>query len=169
MNVGYKELNCADVGKGLHLDKTTVAAWCRKGYINYTDVSEPGSKKARYQIPEWEYERLKKLIGKFGRRNWLLHNTKDKERAYQEHVCLPAEEQADIEARKILNELADVPVKLPKQEEPQYEPKIMDDDKLLNAIIYIREVKERIEDCKAELAQLENEYRELKEEIVNQL
>ena len=178
MNVGYKELNCADVGRGLKLDKSTVAAWCRKGYINFTDVSEPGSKKARYQIPEWEYERIKKLIGKFGRREWLLHNAKDKERAYKEHISLDSEITIDQpEPTK------EVPVKFPNPEAcvdnmhfdwdhieaEEKEKKKFDEDKLLNAIIYIREVRERIEDCKAELAQLENEYKALKEEIINQL
>lgn len=40
-----------------------------------------------------------------------------------------------------------------------------DVDKLATTILYIREVKERIEDCKAELNQLQNEYAELKREV----
>lgn len=47
--------------------------------------------------------------------------------------------------------------------------KPLDEDKLLNNIICIREVKERINDCKAELAQLENEYKALRQEIIDQL
>lgn len=74
MNVGYEDLNCADVGRMLKIDKSTIAAWCRKGYINFQDVSEPGSKKRRYLIPEWEFERVKKLIGRYGRKNWLMYN-----------------------------------------------------------------------------------------------
>lgn len=152
MNVGYEEMNCADLARALKLDKTSVALWCRQGKIIFQDVSEAGSQRKRYLIPAYEAEYIMGLFKKYGKRNAMKHYATDR----------PLRD--DLEAKQILTKLADdTPV-------AQSESKPMtDDDKLLNSIIYIREVKERIEDCKAELAQLENEYRELKEEIVNQL
>lgn len=106
MNVSYKELNTVDVAKALKLDKTTVSAWCRKGYINFIDVSEPGSSKPRYQIPQWEFDRIQKLIRKFGKRNWMLYNAKDKERAAQEHMT-KVKENPDDQAKQMLNAIAE--------------------------------------------------------------
>lgn len=187
MNVSYKELNTVDVAKALKLDKTTVAAWCRKGYINYQDVSEPGSSKPRYQIPQWEFDRIQKLIRKFGKRQWMLYNEKDKVRAAQEHMTpieekkvedrgtefmfidrpdlAPIETPEDVEAKRILNELASGEVE-PEKVSEELKPTKFNPDKVMNTILYIQEIKERLNDLEAEKAQLENELEQCRNEVM---
>lgn len=187
MNVGYKDLNCADVGKALKLDKTTVAAWCRKGYINFVDVSEPESKRPRYLIPQWEFDRVQKLIRKFGKRNWVMYNEKDKIRAAQEHATpveekkeedegtefmfidrpdlAPVETPEDVEAKKILNELASgevEPEKVSEELKPKFDP-----DKTMNTLLYIQEIKERLNDLEAEKNQLLAELEQCRKEVID--
>lgn len=186
MNVSYKELNTVDVAKALKMDKTTVAAWCRKGYINYQDVSEPGSSKPRYQIPQWEFDRIQKLIRKFGKRQWMLYNAKDKERAAQEHMT-KVEGNPDDQAKQMLNAIADGETGCMFIDKPELEPiplktasdmtfdmeKIAEEkekakfnpDKVMNTILYIQEIKERLNDLEAEKAQLENELEQCRKEV----
>lgn len=73
-NVKYDETNCSDLAKSLKIDKSTVQAWCRKGYIHCIDVSEKESKRPRYLIPDSEVDRITKLVRKYGKRKWLLYN-----------------------------------------------------------------------------------------------
>lgn len=180
MNVSYKELNTVDVAKALKLDKTTVATWCRKSYINFIDVSEPGSSKPRYQIPEWEFDRVRKLIAKFGKRNWLLHNEKDKVRAAQEHMTPveKVEENPDDQAKKMLNaiaegktdymfidkpELAPIPLKTAEEKEKAK----LNPDKVMNTILYIQDIKERLNDLEAEKNQLLAELEQCRKEVID--
>ena len=175
MNVDYKEMNCSDVGKALKMDKSTIAAWCRKGYINFVDMSEPESKKPRYLIPEWEYERVRKLIAKFGKRQWMRYNAKDKERAAQEHMT-KVEENPDDQAKRVLNAIAegetdymfiDKPELAPiEKDEPEVKTEKFNPDKIMNTILYAQEIKERLNDLEAEKAQLMNELEMCRNEVL---
>lgn len=180
MNVSYKELNTVDVAKALKMDKTTIGAWCRKGYINFIDVSEPGSSKPRYQIPQWEFDRIQKLIRKFGKRKWMLYNAKDKERAAQEHMTKveKVEENPDDQAKQMLNAIAEgktdymfidkpelEPIPLKTAEEKE-KPKF-DADKIMNTILYIQEIKERLNDLEAEKNQLMAELEQCRKEVID--
>lgn len=191
MNVSYKELNTVDVAKALKLDKTTVAAWCRKGYINFIDVSEPGSSKPRYQIPQWEFDRVQKLIRKFGKRQWMLYNAKDKERAAQEHMTKveKVEENPDDQAKQMLNAIADGETGYMFIDKPELEPiplktasdmtfdmeKIAEEkektkfnpDKIMNTILYIQEIKERLNDLETEKNQLLAELEQCRKEVID--
>ena len=171
-NVGYEDLNCSDVGRMLKLDKSTISAWCRKGYINYQDVSEKNSKKPRYLIPQWEFDRIQHLIRKFGKRNWILYNEKDKERAAKEHmypspeaVIAPTVSYESIPVPEgfveqfVEQEEAKVPVKIPEDD--------FDAEKMLTTIKYIREVKQKIRDLKEELEHYENELSDLRQEVMD--
>ena len=73
MNVDYKHLNLSDVAKMLKVDRNTLRGWCNKGYIDYLDVSEPGSNYKRYQFSEEEVNRIKKLMKKYGKKRWVNH------------------------------------------------------------------------------------------------
>ena len=183
MNVDYKEMNCADVGKALKLDKSTVAAWCRKGYINFVDVSESESKRPRYLIPQWEYDRVRKLINKFGKRNWMLYNEKDKIRAAKEHAT-PIEEKvvqgesefmfidkpefAPIEndISKLIKSAEDMTFDMNKIQEEEKNKKF-DPDKTMNTILYIQEIKERLNDLEAEKNQLLAELEQCRKEVID--
>ena len=73
MNVGYNELNTADVATMLGVQKCTVVYWCQHGHIKYQDVSSPGSKSARYLFDVEEINRVQKLREKYGKA-WVDHN-----------------------------------------------------------------------------------------------
>lgn len=183
MNVGYNELNCTDVAKSLKLDKTTVSAWCRKGYINYVDVSEPESKRPRYLIPQWEFDRVSKLIRKFGKRNWMLYNEKDKIRAAQEHSTpieekkvedggtefmfidrpdlAPVENEIEIPMQKLNTKISPEEAELENMK-PKFDP-----DKTMNTLLYIQEIKERLNDLEAEKNQLLAELEQCRKEVID--
>lgn len=125
MNVSYKSYNCEDVGRMLKLDKVTIASWCRKGFINYTDVSEHKSKRPRYEISDKEVNRIKKLINKYGRRNWLMYNNKDEEL----NVCVE-----DLTPHEDITQLTDEEVekgmiKLNNSKKAQFNVSIQAEDK----------------------------------------
>ena len=182
MNVDYKDLNPQDVAKAFKLDKSTVQAWCRKGYINYVDVSEPDSNRPRYLIPQWEFDRLNKLIRKFGKRNWLLYNEKDRLRAAQEHETLVKEVKPMQDDSHIFldnpneNEVTQVPIKelnLPDghmepvdEGEPVKTKTKFDIDNVTKTILYIQSIKERLEDLEAEKNQLLNELELCRGEVM---
>ena len=52
MNPDYKQISASDASKMLGVHKTSVTNWCKAGMINFIDVSEPGSARPRYVIPE---------------------------------------------------------------------------------------------------------------------
>ena len=117
MNVDYKHLNCADVARMLKVDRTSVALWCRNKYIDAIDVSEPGSKKARYQIAEEEVERVKKLLKKYGKHRWTKHcNEGRNEMLYPDYDELEQEEEALV------------PVSIPKKERIQFNVALNQED-----------------------------------------
>ena len=154
MNVTYRDISSSDVARMLGLNVTTIAGWCRHGLINCTNISD-GTKRARYLISEDEVEYLRRLAKKHGKRNILKYYHKDwnaKPQPVQQLTPEPTTQMATDD---------DLPTRSSRQP--------FDEDKILNSILYLREVRERIEDCKAELAQLENEYRELKQELIDQI
>lgn len=80
MNVGYENYNTSDVAQLLGVQKCTVSLWCRQRLIRYQDVSSPGSSRPRYLFDEDEVNRVSKLIDKYGKKNWILHNHVDEEK-----------------------------------------------------------------------------------------
>lgn len=73
-NVGYEHYNTSDVATLFGVQKCTVADWCRKGYIKFTDVSGPGSIRPRYLFEENEVERVSRLINTHGKRAWFIYD-----------------------------------------------------------------------------------------------
>lgn len=91
MNVPYNEINLTDAAQMIGVDYTTVAGWCRRGKINFIDISE-GTKKPRYLLTEKEVEHLKTERKKNGRRfiesydkNWDLPEDIE----YEEELTTP--------------------------------------------------------------------------------
>lgn len=186
MNVDYKEMNCSDVGNALKLDKSTIQSWCRKGYINFVDVSEPESKKPRYLIPQWEFDRVRKLIAKFGKRNWMMYNEKDKVRAAKEHATLIEEkvvsekseymfidrpdlapiENGVSEFKAALKTAEDMTFDMNRIQEEKEKSKF-NPDKTMNTILYIQEIKERLNDLEAEKKQLIAELEQCRKEVID--
>lgn len=73
MNVGYADLNTSDVATMLGVQRCTVSLWCRQGRIKYQNVSD-GTNRPRYLFTDDEVNRVSKLIDKYGKKNWVLHN-----------------------------------------------------------------------------------------------
>lgn len=171
MNVPYKDINAADAARMLGLNMSTVQGWCRNGIIKFVDVSEPDSKKARYMLSESEVEYIKKLIKKHGIRKAMMyykkdHDVKVKEEKKVESGVGNIPWYMDVDTEAIENEVKKE-LRMPVEEEPKEKPapKKLDPDKVANNIMYLLDIKERIEDCKAELNQLQNEYNQTKQEL----
>ena len=75
MNVGYDNLNTADVATILGVTNSTVAKWCRDGHIKYTDVGSGGIR-PRYMFDEDEVERVRKEMEKHGKKTWMFYVSK---------------------------------------------------------------------------------------------
>ena len=177
MNVGYKDINCEDAAKIIGVDKTTVRGWCKNNLINYTDISNKGSKKGRYQISESEAHHIAQLVREHGPRKAMMYYEKDWEMVLKEPKINESETKL-IDA-SILNTSGRLEDCLPGIGTVETSEKISEDafkkaattkfnpDKILNTISYIQDIKERLEDLEAERNQLLNELAELKQEVMS--
>ena len=178
MNVPFDKFNASDAARILGVDAATVRGWCKNNVINFIDVSEPGSNNGRYQISESEIDYIKSLIKKFGVRKAMLNYRKDwnmkKEKPKMGddvinfdidplpwYIDLNAYNNEEELTKKIENDVKKE-LGLPIEEENSKRAKA---EKIVDTIMYIQDVKERIEDCRAELNQLLNEYEQLKAEV----
>ena len=50
MNVGIENFNCKDVSEIIGVHYSTIVAWCRKGIMKSTDVSELGSSTVKSMV-----------------------------------------------------------------------------------------------------------------------
>ena len=129
MNATYDQTSPSDAGQMLGVAAQTVAAWCRNGIIKSNDISN-GTKRARYVIPDDELNRVYDLIQKHGKRRWMLYN-KPKE--------------------VIISEPDPVTYDPVVQEQPKYEARFDSKaDQIAKTILYIQDIKERLEDIEAE-------------------
>lgn len=178
MNVGYKDINTLDAARMLKVDKSSIIYWCANDVINYTNVSD-GIHKKRYLISEDEIDYIKSLIKKHGKRNWRKFYDKNWNKKEMKPMNVITSDEAmfieEVSEKEEKEEYPTVKAESAKViemsiEEQAPKKKIdFDEDKLLNSVLHIREVKEEIENCKARLAQLENEYKEYKQEILEWL
>jgi hypothetical protein len=148
MNVGFADINAADAAKMIGVDYSTLTGWCRRRLINFVDVSENSSTKARYLIPEKEVDHLIDLKKKYGNRKILLYYKKDWE-----------------EMPMNGDETLDEPVETTSEEKPA--KKKFDIDEITTTIAYMQDIKERLEDIEAEKNQLLAEYEQLKKEVMD--
>lgn len=127
--------------------------------------------KPRYQIPEYEVEYLEKLIKDHGVRKAILyydrvgndhkpHDIKPVEKPY-EMFKKESEKVAQI-AEKSSAKVADDN----KADEIVTKDKF-DAEKITNTILYIQDIKERLEDIEAEKNQLLNELEQLRKEVID--
>lgn len=154
MNVAFDKISAADAARMLGVDRCTVQGWCRNGIINFTNVGD-GTTVPRYMIEEDEVRYISELIKKFGSTRSAMLRYRKNWRDGRKPV--PVKEPTVVECENVFQ-----PIEVTKD-------KASSADKIANTILYIRQIKERIEDCKAELAQLENEYAELKQEVIDSL
>ena len=107
MNVGIENFNCKDVSEIIGVHYSTIVAWCRKGIMKSTDVSELGSSKPRYLITNDEVDRVKGLISKYGTRKWMLYNDVQKEKPVPEKIREPEEIVLNFDPQIIYHEEED--------------------------------------------------------------
>lgn len=154
-NVTFEKNSASDAARMLGVGRCTVETWCRNGIINCSNVGD-GTKHARWQIDEDEINYILDLKKKFG-------STKSAMLRYRKNWR---------EGRK------PAPVNFNHDKKPEVigvleiktEPVVKDEvSDLVKTIIYARQVKARIEDCKNELSLLEKEYEDLKKEIMEEM
>lgn len=155
MNPDYKQISASDASKMLGVHKTSVTNWCKAGMINFIDVSEPGSARPRYVIPEDEIDKIKRAMKKHGKRTWVKYYKKTVP------VKFPTQEEPVVE-----NEIIEAS-NTPTEEEIKPSNKQTEADKITTTILYIREIKERLEDLEAEKNQLLNELETLRKEVMD--
>lgn len=179
MNVAYDQINSSDAAKRIGVTISCIQRWCRDNLINYINVSD-GTDKARYLLEEDEVDYIQDLVKKFGVRKAMLWYRKDKNTRYpkpkQEKIPveIPAP-QKDIPDASILNtnnRLQQVMpnVAPPKTEVAFTEPKSERENiinKVTRNIMYIQDIKDRLEDIEAERQQLLSELKECQEEVMS--
>ncbi len=119
MNVDYKHLNLSDVAKMLKVYRNTLRSWCLKGFIDYVDVSEPGSNYKRYQFSEDEVNRVKKLMKKYGKKRWVNHCDEGRNEMFYPRVD---EEDMGIEYDPM------IPDPVISEPEPEPEPEVEEEE-----------------------------------------
>lgn len=162
-NVSFEKNSASDAARMLGVGRCTVETWCRNGIINCSNVGD-GSKHARWQIDEDEINYILDLKKKFGstksamlryRKNWREgRKPAPVEKELQKTIC------SAMGVPTIVCRDSAVVVGAPNS----YEQKEVEE--ITKTIIYARQVKARIEDCKNELSLLEKEYEDLKKEIM---
>lgn len=158
MNVPYNKINTRDAAKMIGVDYATVAGWCKRNIINFTDLSN-GSGKSRYMISENEVEYIKSLTKQHGVRKAMMYYDKNwnkksenigyerpKDDSYIFEIANNVAAEELIESTKNLSKGIDI-------------------DNLTRTILYIQDIKERLEDLEAEKNQLLNELEMLRKEV----
>lgn len=155
-NVKYDKINAADLAAKLKVEPATVQRWCKEGRINCVNVSG-GVKSGRWQIDEEEANYIRHLVEKFGSvRMAMFHYRKDWRDGQRPAAPVNFNHDKKPEVIGVL--------------EIKTEPVVKDEvTELAKTIIYARQVKARIEDCKNELSLLEKEYEDLKKEIMEEM
>lgn len=157
MNVAYDQFSTQDVAKIIGITPQTVAAWVRGGVMDATDVSD-GTSKARYMFTDEEVTRVQGLIKTYGKQKWVYKAKKENKKAQKAQAVVPFESQP-VEQKKPIVPFEDT---LPQAKEKP----IFDADKVMNKLLRVQELKERLEDIEAERNQVLKEIELLKEEIV---
>ena len=165
MNATFKQISTIDAGKMLGVDKTTVANWCRRGIINFIDVSEPKSSVPRYVLTEEEVDRIKRTMKRYGKKNWYKHYKKDKPMKSKKTATLIDDSHIFETSQQSVSITSEVQV---VQEETQPKTSSFDDEieNLSKTIMYIKDIKERLNDLEAEKNQLLNELDSLRNEVL---
>lgn len=169
MNVAFDQISCADAAKRIGVDYSTIVGWCRKNIINCVNICE-GNMNGRYLLEEGEVDYLKDLVKKFGTRKAMLWYRKDKATRYPK----PKQEEKPIDV-SVVNTENRLEQVMPNVEPPKTEvtftlPKSEKDsmvDQVTRNIMYIQDIKERLEDLEAEKQQLLVELKECQEEVMS--
>ena len=145
MNVGYADLNTSDVATMLGVQRCTVSLWCRQGRIKYQNVSD-GTSRPRYLFTDDEVNRVSKLIDKYGKKNWVLHN----------HI----DEGKSEDTQKPVAVIKDT-----------FTPEdyIPDADETINDIKKLRELKVQRDKMLAELDAIDDAIKNLRQKVIESI
>lgn len=181
MNVPYNEINLTDAAKRIGVDYSTIAGWCRKGLINFIDLSE-GTTKPRYMLLEKEVDKLKserKKNGKYFIRTYDKDWDSPKEISASNYEAPEYEEDNNeyppsevLEGHTTVSQHEDIPTRKKfNLDDITATISYMQDinDRLAALEIEKADLLEKLNDIDAEKNQLTNEYSQLKSEIVEKL
>lgn len=157
MNVPFNKMDTSDAARIIGVNYATVANWCNKKLINCEDISG-GTGKGRYMIAEEEVFYLKELQKKYGTKKLLLYYDKDHCANTPRNNCVNDNGKED----KHIMANRDDEVRVLKRADNK-----MDVDKITNTFLYIKDLKERLEDIEAEKNQIKNEIQSLKQEVID--
>ena len=186
MNVDFKSLNTQDVAKMFGVSRSTVQGWCRAGKMCAQDVSESGSKMPRFLITEAEVARCKKLQKKYGKRAWVKHALEGRDETVlpiPAYRCEPVVKIPETIPEEVVEEVKEAITPFTAVE-PTTEPVVkpaapitedysdlptrsdFDAERVLDTILKIQDLKERLSNIEAERNQIINELKSMKEEIL---
>lgn len=168
-----KEYSSIEASNILGVDHDGFNTHCRKGHFNCRVDKTNRKKYFRYFLPGWEVIYLKALYDKFGRNSGngaaLRHYVKDRDKR-DEDLCMP---MAPVNAIKEHTVEACTPNDIVENQvlatASGYVDKEPSDDKLLDDLIKLRDLKRDIEKYDTLLNQMRNEYNQLKEELIEWL
>lgn len=146
MNVKYTEINSADAARMIGVSAQAITAWCRKGLINYTNVSN-GTQKARYMLSENEVNYIKELVKEHGTRKFMMYYNKNRDgvskvfhtnKVNLDHYTIPARPNDDT-------------------------------IEIANKFLRIQEIKKELENLELKKVDLNKELEALRDEVMEQL
>lgn len=157
MNTPFDKYSAKEAAQMLGVDYSTVTGWCNRGIINCDNVGD-GPHKNRYSIEENEIRYIKNLIGKYGIRKMLLHYNKNWKETAAEYKPEPVEVQRTF----------DIYDEEPAKEEVEATSNSDDfnPNKVLNTIVYIRDLKKRLKDLEEEKTQIQSELTRCTKEVM---
>lgn len=154
-NVSFEKNSASDAARILGVGRCTVETWCRNGIINCSNVGD-GSKHARWQIEDDEINYILDLKKKFGSTKAAMLRYRKNWRDGRKPA--PVEKEVRKETHRLSTSNA-----FDNGDSYDESKEVAE---ITKTIIYARQVKARIEDCKNELSLLEKEYEDLKKEIM---
>ena len=155
MNVPFYKMDTSDAARIIGVNYATVANWCNKKIINCEDISG-GTGKSRYMIAEEEVYYLKELQKKYGTKKLLLYYDKNH---FSEQNTSVSSDNSEVLFDMGIRENDTKSIEKPKKE--------IDVEGITNTFLYIKDLKERLEDIEAEKNQIKNELQSLKQEVID--
>ena len=177
--MGQSILDVASAAEIMGVDKSTVLGWCNNHIINCQNAPDEYADKTKYLIREDECDYISGLIKKFGVRGALLNYKKCWKGSVNNEIVLTNSVSQTVVSQTVKEQKPAKPQNVtpkPTVSDNQIIPKIKESivkktntDKLVSSIMYAHQLKEKIDEFKAELSKLEDEYTKLKDSIVSHL
>ena len=171
MNPTFEQISCTDAAKMLGVTRSTVGSWCRHNIINYIDVSEPNSNVPRYVLTDIEVDKIKRAMKRHGKQNWTKHYCKTRGITSPTKLADDSNMFLNIADNEKLDEpsLSSEEIVNNGTESAMVSSDISEEsvEKIKNTIIYVRQIKARLNDLEQEKAMLTQELETMRKEIMD--